>query len=326
MDKRQCDVSPGTGPDIVTFGESMALLMPETGKGIEYSPQLNTTFGGAESNVAIGLARLGHHAGWFGQLGHDPFGRMVLKKIRGEGVDVSRAKLLESAPTGLMLREAVAGKTSVYYYRRFSAMSKMRPEDLDEAYIAQAQILHITGITPALSESCLATVKAAVRIAKRHGVKVCFDPNLRLKLWGIERAREALLSLAGDADYFLPGLDELKLLYQTEDFDEIISKLGRLSAVSVVKGGDEESYLVEKGRVTAVPFVKAERVVDTVGAGDGFCAGFLSAIVQGSGHLEAVKLGSLLGSLVVQAPGDWEGLPTREEIDAVLQGSGHIER
>ncbi|MFE6798493.1 sugar kinase [Paenibacillus chitinolyticus] len=317
---------PPIYPDVVTFGESMALLMPDSGKGIEYSPQLTASFGGAESNVAIGLARLGHRVGWFGRLGKDPFGRMVLKKIRGEGVDVSRAVLAPEAPTGLMLREAVLGKASVYYYRKNSAMSLMKPGDLAEDYIAGAKILHVTGITCALSESCKEAVIAAVRTAKRHGVKVCFDPNLRLKLWGIGEARETLLALAEEVDYFLPGLDELQLLYETEDFDEIVGKLSKLRAVTVLKGGDNETFLIEGGCVSSVPFVKAERVVDTVGAGDGFCAGFLSGILQGKSHLEAVELGSLLGSLLVQAPGDWEGLPTREEVDAVLQGSRHIER
>lgn len=137
-------------PEVVTFGESMALLIAEGGKGLEYASDLKPSFGGAESNVAIGLARLGHASGWCGRLGNDPFGHRVYKAIRGEGVDVSRAQLTDEAPTGLMIRENVAGKSSVYYYRKLSAASFMRPEHLDETYIAGAKILHITGITPAL--------------------------------------------------------------------------------------------------------------------------------------------------------------------------------
>src|SRR5690606_7960606 len=151
--------------------------------------------------------------GWFGKLGNDPLGVMIMKSIRGEGVDTSRVKLSDEGQTGLMLREHVSGRTSVYYYRKLSAMSTMRPDELDEAYIAGAKLLHITGITPALSESCLATVLEAVRIAKDNGVQVCFDPNLRLKLWSVEQAKKTLLPIAEQADFFLPGLDELKLLY-----------------------------------------------------------------------------------------------------------------
>lgn len=316
----------GPQVEVVTFGESMALLIAEGGKGLEYAKNLEPSFGGAESNVAIGLARLGHASGWCGRLGNDPFGHRVIKAIRGEGVDVSRAELTDEAPTGLMIRENVAGKSSVYYYRKLSAASRMRPEHLDESYIAGAKILHVTGITPALGPSCTETIAAAMDMAKRNGVKVSFDPNLRLKLWSVEEARKTLLPLARKADYFLPGLDELKLLYETESMDAILAKLDELPGVSVIKGGEDQTYLYNEGRLTSVPYFKAERVIDTVGAGDGFCAGFLSGLLRGYSLEEAVRLGNLIGSQVIQAVGDWEGLPTAAEIDRLLQGKGHIER
>ncbi len=313
-------------PDVVTFGESMALMMPDNSKGIEYSSGFQSLFGGAESNVAIGVSRLGHRIGWFGRLGKDPFGRMIVKKIRGEGVDVSRVQLTAEAPTGLMLRETVSGKSSVYYYRKGSAASFMRPEHLDESYIAQAKYLHVTGITMALSESARETVREAVRMAKRNGVKVCFDPNLRLKLWSLDEAREVLLEVAKEADYFMPGLDELKLLYQTESFEEIIGRLKELPGVSIVKGGDNETYIVEGDSLTAVPYFKAEQVVDTVGAGDGFCAGFYAGLLKGYSLQEAVRLGNLIGCMVVQMEGDWEGIPTWEQVEAFLNNVQHVER
>ncbi|WJH36762.1 sugar kinase [Paenibacillus sp. CC-CFT747] len=313
------------GPEVVTFGETMALFMPTGPKGIEYSPLLDKLFGGAESNVAIGLARLGHKVGWFGRLGSDPLGRMIYKRIRGEGVDVSRSVLTNEAPTGLMLRETVSGKSSVYYYRRNSAASGMKPEHLDESYIAQARILHVTGITPALSESCLETLLEAIRLARKHGTKVCFDPNLRLKLWSAEQAKEALLPLAEQADYFLPGLDELKLLYGTQDFSEIESRLRKLTGTCIVKG-DRETHIVGKDRTISVPFFQVDNVVDTVGAGDAFCAGFLSGVLRELPVEEAVRLGNLLGSLVIQFEGDWEGLPTAEQVEAALGNKAHIER
>lgn len=316
----------GPQVEVVTFGESMALLIAEGGKGLEYARNLEPSFGGAESNVAIGLARLGHASGWCGRLGNDPFGHRVIKAIRGEGVDVSRAELTDEAPTGLMIRENVAGKSSVYYYRKLSAASRMRPEHLDESYIAGAKILHVTGITPALGPSCTETIAAAMDMAKRNGVKVSFDPNLRLKLWSVEEARKTLLPLAMKSDYFLPGLDELKLLYETESMDAILVKLDELPGVSVIKGGEDQTYLYNEGRLTSVPYFKAERVIDTVGAGDGFCAGFLSGLLRGYSLEEAVRLGNLIGSQVIQAVGDWEGLPTAAEIDRLLQGKGHIER
>lgn len=313
-------------PEVVTFGETMAVLMPNGSKGIEYTSHLEKSFGGAESNVAIGISRLGHRAGWFGRLGEDPLGRMILKRIRGEGVDVSRAELTSEAPTGLILRENVAGKSSVYYYRRHSAASRMEPVHLDESYIRQASILHVTGITPALSESCRDTVAEAIAIARRNGVKVCFDPNLRLKLWSVDKARETLFTFAEQADYFLPGLDELKLLYQTDNFDEIVEQLSRLQAVSIVKGGDAETFIVEQGKVRSIPYFKVEQVVDTVGAGDGFCAGFIAGLLKNYSLDEAVRLGNLVGAMVIQMEGDWEGIPTWEQVQATLNRVAHVER
>lgn len=163
-------------------------------------------------------------------------------------------------------------------------------------------------------------------IAKKHGVKVSFDPNLRLKLWNVKAAQKVLLPLALKADYFLPGLDELKLLYETESMDEIISKLSELSAVSVIKGGEDKTYMLENGNLSAVPYYKVEHVVDTVGAGDGFCAGFLAGLLRDYSLEEAVRLGNLIGSQVIQTVGDWEGLPSGAQIERLLAGKMHVER
>jgi 2-dehydro-3-deoxygluconokinase len=313
-------------PDLLTFGETMALFMPQEYRGLEGAASLEQSFGGAESNVAIGAARLGCSVGWFGALGDDPFGRAILKRIRGEGVDVSRAKLVEGEQTGLMFRESVAGKLAVHYYRKHSAASRMRPEHLDLEYISGCKLLHVTGITPALSDSCRETIIAAIAAAKEAGVKVSFDPNLRLKLWSIEEARRVVLPLAEQADYFLPGWDELKLLYETDDFNQVKERLDRLQAVSIVKGIGDKTIVIENGNTTEVPFYPAEQVVDTVGAGDGFCAGFLAGLLKGMSAVEAVRLGSINGSLVVQMRGDWEALPDWTAVERRLSDKGWVER
>ncbi|MFD0588346.1 sugar kinase [Paenibacillus sp. GCM10027627] len=313
-------------PQIVTFGESMALFMPEEHKSIERAATLEQSFGGAESNVAIGLARLGSSVGWFGALGNDPFGKLILKALRGEGVDVSRAKLSGDAPTGMMFREHVAGRLAVHYFRKGSAASKMVPENLDEKYIQGAKLLHVTGITCAISEEGRKTVRRAVDIAKEAGVKVSFDPNLRLKLWSIEDARETLLPLAADADYFLPGWDELKLLYDTDHYTEIKSRLDELKAISIVKGMGDATVVLDKGTEVSVPFYPADQVVDTVGAGDGFCAGFLAGIMKGMSPVEAVRLASINGSLVVQMRGDWEALPEWDIVEQRMSSKAWVER
>lgn len=315
-----------SSPQIITFGESMALFMPENYKAIERAATLEQSFGGAESNVAIGLARLGSSVGWFGALGDDPFGKIILKTLRGEGVDISRAKVRSDAPTGMMFREFVAGKMAVHYFRKHSAASRMTPDQLDEDYIRGAKLLHVTGITAALSEDCRRTLRRAVDIAKEAGVLVSFDPNLRLKLWSIEEAREALLPLAADADYFLPGWDELKLLYDTDDYETIKGKLNELKAISIIKGVGDTTVVLNKGVEESQPFYPADQVVDTVGAGDGFCAGFLAGIMKGMTPIEAVRLASINGSLVVQMRGDWEALPEWNVVEQRLSSKAWVER
>ncbi len=312
--------------DVITFGESMALFTPLREQSLEFADLVNRSFGGAESNVAIGLARLGVRVSWFGHLGDEPQGRYILKRIRGENVDVSQARLIPSANTGLMMRHKAAGREEVFYYRRNSAASMMKPEDLDESFIAQASILHITGITPALSDSCRRTVQRAVEMAKQHGVKVSFDPNLRLKLWSIEEAREVLLPLAQQADYFLPGMDELKLLYSEQDEERVLEKVKELSALSVVKGVNNTNVIVHQGRTTAVPYEKIDNVVDTIGAGDAFAAGLLAGIVKGYSPEEAVRMGNLSASFVIQGHGDWELVPTWEQLELAMRQETIVER
>lgn len=313
-------------PQIVTFGESMALFLPSQQQSIERADSLQHRFGGAESNVAIGLARLGVDVGWFSVMGDDPLGKRIVKAIRGEGVDVSRVLYSKEAPTGMMFREQISGRNAVHYFRKGSAASTITPEQLDEQYIKDAELLHITGITPALSESCKNTVYRAIEIAKKHGVRICFDPNLRLKLWSLEEAREVILKLAQEADYFLPGWDELKLLYDTEDEALIDSKLNELKATCIVKGKGDFNVIYEQGVQTQVPFYPAETVVDTVGAGDGFCAGFIAGVCKGMNTYEAVRIAAINGSLAVQTYGDWEALPEWEQLQQRLTAQAWIER
>lgn len=313
--------------DVVTFGESMALMYAEgEGRGLGSGRKLSQSFGGAESNLAIGLARLGCRSGWFSILGDDPMGHGIFKSIRGEGVDVSCVVMTKEAPTGLMLRESARGKLSVYYYRSGSAASRMTPALLDADYIANAGILHITGITAALGPSCLDTVREAVRIAKQSGVRISFDPNLRLKLWPIGQARPIIQELAQSADYFLPGYDELKLIYDTEDEGTLLASVRRLPGITVIKSVGNENWLVQGSELHKRPFETIDRLVDPVGAGDGFAAGFLSGIVKGWSPVEALKIGSIVGSLVVQEPGDWEALPLWNEVEAIINHTRHIER
>src|SRR6202165_4101008 len=166
--------------DVVTLGESMVLLLAEQSGPMREASTFSRHIAGAESNLAIGLCRLGHSAGWMSRVGDDEFGRAVVFRVRGEGVDTSHVLCEPHAPTGLVVRELrEAELIYLLYYRLCSAASCMSASDLDPAYLADARFLHLTGITPALSASCRETVFAAAELARAAGVTVVLDPNYR---------------------------------------------------------------------------------------------------------------------------------------------------
>lgn len=310
--------------DVFTFGETMVLFQPEQMLPLEYIHQFPKRIGGAESNVAIGLTRLGHSTSWYSKLGNDPFGRFILKSIRGEGVDTSSCRFTDEAPTGLIFKEQLSPEDmNVYYYRKGSSASLMEPEDLDEETIAQARILHISGITPALSESCRLTVMKAIEIAKQNGTMVVFDPNMRLKLWSAERAKEVFSEIAANADVILPGLDEGQLMTGETDVEAVAEALmGDGEKTIVIKLGSKGAYLHSKDEKVYVDGFPVERIVDPVGAGDGFAAGIISGILRQEPMQQVVRRANAVGAMVVGVSGDIEGLPTFEAVEQFMKPAG----
>jgi len=308
-------------PEVVTLGETMILMNPESSGPLKYINRFTKQIGGAESNFAIGVVRLGHSAGWISRLGNDEFGKYMVAFIRGEGVDTTQVKYDPDAPTGLYFKERREyGESKVYYYRRGSAASRLSPEDLDPSYIGSAKFLHITGITPALSETCYRTVKEAVKIAKNRGVKISLDPNIRLKLWSRERAREIIMELAARADIVLPGQSEGAILVGETEPEKIAARFLDLGVETVViKLGKQGAYYACGAESKLVPGYPLEKVVDPIGAGDGFDAGFIAGLLKGYSTEEAVKLANVVGVLATTVTGDVEGLPTMEEV-AVFKG------
>ncbi|MDV2582201.1 sugar kinase [Alkalibacillus haloalkaliphilus] len=306
--------------DVFTLGETMVVFQPDQYTPLDYVHTLPKKIGGAESNVAIGLARLGHQVGWFSQVGADPFGRFVLKTIRGEGVDVSTCQTTMDAPTGLLFKEQLSPEdVNVYYYRNQSAASQMKPEQLQESAIANAKVLHVTGITPALSESAYETVMKAIEIAKAHDVLVTFDPNLRLKLWSEERAKAVLKEIAEHADVILPGVDEGEFLTGETEAEAIVKALDPQGVKTIiVKLGEQGAYYSANGQQGIVTGFSVKQVVDPVGAGDGFAAGVISGLLRGEPIEEVVTRANAIGAMVVGMKGDIEGLPTDEAVSQFL--------
>lgn len=306
--------------DVVTFGEAMMLLVADQPGPLENAQSFAKRTAGAETNVAIGLARLGLQVAWCSRLGTDSMGRYLLQAIQSEGVDCSHVVCDSSQRTGFMIKGRVAGggDPQVEYHRKGSAASLLLPKDIDTDWMVQARHLHATGIFPALSNNCLATAVTSMETMRRHGRTISFDPNLRPSLWASEEVmRETINGLAARADWVLPGIDEGRLL-TGESSAEGIARfyLGTGASLVVVKLGADGAYWATRDRSDHVPAFPVEKMIDTVGAGDGFATGVISGLLEGLTVHDAVRRGAWIGARAVQVLGDTEGLPTRKELVA----------
>jgi 2-dehydro-3-deoxygluconokinase len=315
-------------PDVVTFGETMALFAPRETGPLRYVADYRLKMGGTESNVAIALARLGIEVGWFSRVGDDELGRFIVHNVRGEGVDTSRVIVDPGAPTGLYLKEISAvGETTVYYYRSGSAASRMRPADLDSEYLTSARWLHVTGITPALSEDCRNTVEHAIELARAAGLEVSFDPNMRLKLWTVEQARETMFPLIRRSTILLGGMEELSLLLQVDTPEAAADwALEQGLSIAVIKLGADGALVATPTERRTIPPFTIPRVVDTVGAGDGFDAGFMAGRLLGRDPWQSAELGNVVGAHALMVEGDYEGYPTMAEAEAFVAGRARVAR
>ena len=307
-------------PYLVTLGETMALLTAEHPGPLAHVSTMGLGIGGSESNVAIGVQRLGGNAVWCGRVGADSLGRLVAREIRAEGVTV-RITEDPAAPTGLMLKERRTLSTQkVSYYRAGSAGSRISPSDLDLLLIAGASILHVSGITPALSESAAATVREAMDLARENGVTVSFDLNYRANLWAADAAGHSYRALIPLADVVFAGDDEAALAVgKAESPAELAERMAALGpAQAIIKLGSEGAVAFIDGELfhqSAMPI----QPVDTIGAGDAFVAGYLTELMAGSAPAQRLELAAKTGAFACLAYGDWEGLPRRAELGLLQQ-------
>ena len=303
-------------PSVVTAGETMVLGVPARPGRLRHAASLELKIGGAESNLAISLSRLGISAGWVSLLGDDEPARLVLDRIRGEGVDTSQVRRLPDHPTGLYLREQVGAATRVYYYRRGSAASKMAPGYFDADYLAGAEFLHLTGITPALSTDCRDFVLWA---AREGGTRLSFDVNYRSKLWSPEEARDFVEEMLPHTDLLFVGAEEARALWGRDD-EDLVRELAEAGPGEVVLKRGSKGSLALVGDLTIVQPAFPVVEVDPVGAGDAFDAGYLAGHLWNLEAEERLRVANAMGALCVATLGDYEGLPDREELRAFLEG------
>ncbi|WP_332776977.1 sugar kinase [Polaromonas sp.] len=306
--------------DVALFGEAMMLLVADQPGPLEHAEAFHKRTAGAETNVAIGLARLGLKVGWASRLGTDSMGRYLLAAMAKEGIDCSHVICDANQKTGFQFKGKVTDGSDppVEYHRKGSAASHMGVNDIDEAWLLSARHLHATGVFAAISATTLPAARKTMDLMRAAGRSVSFDPNLRPTLWATpELMRESINDLATRADWVLPGLEEGRFL-TGETTPEGVARFYRQRGAKlvVVKLGSEGAYFEDasgNGHVAGFPVAE---VIDTVGAGDGFAVGVISALLDGLSVPEAVKRGAWIGARAVQVLGDSEGLPTRAELDA----------
>ncbi len=307
--------------DVATFGEAMLLLVAAEPGPIEDATLFHKRTAGAETNVAIGLARLGLRVGWASRLGTDSMGRALLAAMQREGIDCSQVICDPTQRTGLQFKGRVndGSDPPVEYHRKGSAASHMTPADIDPAWLTSARHLHATGVFAAVSATTLPTALRSLLLMREAGRSISFDPNLRPTLWSsTDQMRHCINDLAARADWVLPGLEEGRLLTGAQTPQDVAAFYrARGAGLVVVKLGAEGAYYdSEQAGCGHVPGYAVPQVVDTVGAGDGFAAGVISALLQGCSVPDAVRRGAWIGARAVQVLGDTEGLPTQAELRA----------
>lgn len=314
-------IDPGRPVQLISAGETLGLVANTEAGLLRHQRELRLGLGGSESNVCIGASRLGVRTAWVGRVGDDELGAMVLRELQAEGVDV-HAVIDPDAPTALMVRQRRnARQAQVWYYRRDSAGSRLAPPDLPAELITSARVTHLTGITLGLSETSRAAAHAAAALARQAGGTVSFDLNHRAALWAREPFAEAVRDLLPLVDVVFGSEHEFEHVVGTGGPTVLLERMAGLGPGEVVlKRGEHGAVALCEGQVLDSP-ARRVTVVDTVGAGDAFVAGWLADLIAGYPLEQRMRTAIACGSLACTVTGDWEGAPTRREL-AIWQQAG----
>lgn len=312
---------------VFTIGDALITFNPSQTGPMRYVPQFERKVGGAELNFAIGCARLGLKSKWVSRLGKDEFGRYIYNFVRGEGVNTEDVDFVEGYPTSLNfkeIREDGSGKT--FYYRYQSPILTLTPDDITEDMLEGFNLVHISGVFLAVDPKNIEIAKRVLEIAKQKNIPVSFDPNIRLKLWTIEDARKAYFELFPYVDILLTGLDEIKQILDSSSEEDFVGLAKRYNIDQlVIKDGANGSKVYYRGvwfQQEAFPV----KPIDTVGAGDGFDAGYVYGYLHDLHMEERLAFANGVGALVTTVSGDNEGLPYLEEVWSFVRKEAVIER
>lgn len=315
--------------DVVTFGETMLRLSPANHQTLEQAETYEARCAGTESNVAVALARLGLRAAWTSRLVDDPIGRRIANLIRQHGVDVSHLVWVDEGRNGIIFMEI--GKrprpSEVIYDRANSAASQLRPDEIDWGLLDEAKHLHVSGITPALSDSCSECVSAAIERARGAGLTVSFDVNYRRKLWTPQQAAEVLSPMMSEVDVLFLTADDSADLFGImgephSAVRETAQRFGSKWTVMTLGGEGAVGYTDEQ---TLLEPVHPTDMVDRIGAGDAFVGGFLYGFFRNDLAM-ALKYGLAMAALKMTTPGDLSFATLEQVEDLVSGGSASVKR
>lgn len=311
--------------EFLTIGEPIALFASEDADAsLVDAVDFHKYLAGAEVNVTVGVSRLGHSTQYTTRLGQDPFGDFILKQLKQNNIGTDYIKSTDQYWTAFQLKQRVThGDPGIYYYRKNSAAAHYEMSQLDAIDFDTLKIAHLSGIFPAISKEAKAAFEALIKQLQDHSITTVFDPNLRPQLWASkEEMIKTINALASQANYVIPGINEGKILVGSDDPETIADfYLDRsdFTHTVIVKVGAEGAFIKDdEGHKAMIPGFKVDKVVDTVGAGDGFAVGLITGLLENLSIDDAVKRGNAIGAMAVQAPGDNDGYPTQDQLKAFL--------
>jgi 2-dehydro-3-deoxygluconokinase len=305
--------------EVIALGEPMVEFNATTVGRLREISSFERGWGGDTSNFVVAVARLGRRAGYICRVGDDEFGHCMLELWRREAVDTSQVIVEKGGITGIyFVSRRPDGEHDFTYYRKYSAASHLSPSDLDPNYIASARVLHASGITQAISQSCREATAEAIRVAEKGGLLVSYDPNIRLRLWSADEARRVVMETLGKVDIFLPSENDLAVIFGLKKPRSVV-KLTKDYGIkaTAVKMGERGCYVLDGEQYVFVPAMKS-KFVDSTGAGDAFDAAFVVGILEGKNLLDAAKFANVAAALKCRGVGAVGPLPRRSEVMSFL--------
>lgn len=315
--------------DLLSLGEPLVQLNPLEEGPIRHAHMFEKHAAGSEVNVLIGVSRLGFKTSFITKLGNDEFSKFVLATLKSENIGVEGVKQVEGKNCGVFFVQRnypIPEKSDVIYYRNDSAAKSISPDDIDESLVINSKIVHLTGITPALSDSCRKATSKVLALAQENNVKVSFDPNYRKKLWSVQEARPVMQEIAKRTNILFVDISDAKIILGRDlsDANEALEDLLSLGPeIVVLKLGSKQGLAAISHQDKAKSFGIRVAPVDSIGAGDAVVAGFLAGYLGKQSLQSSLDMASACATLVVMRRGDFENLPDRDYMDRWLAAKEH---